>query len=183
MSDPVFAQMMTSALVMVPVAAGSVPNGAMFMDKDQGNALVSKSASGQPSRMSYTVKLWQNKSGVTIPKGKPVAKMSNGSVIRGDSDEPTAETILAVALEDVADQAIGSFSLIGPNVEGAIADLGFVPGQPVYFDASGGYTNDASTLNPATNAIIRVGYADCAEGEASAVATDLIMFAEVISRP
>lgn len=174
---------------LVPRAAAAVPNGALFLDSSGGNAPTAKNTGGssvpigEVAASDVLIKTWQNLSGVTIVAGKTSCKLASGSAALADADAVGRQVWLAVALDTVANTAQGRFALVGPNVAGALAGLGFAPGEAVYQGKTAGGYAALSTLNPLTDAIIRVGYADCAAGVASATAVDLIMFAEVISRP
>lgn len=173
----------------IPRAAAAVPNGAMFLDSAASNAPTVKGTGGSSTAIGATssadilVKSMQNKSGVTIAANTMVAKKTDGSIVAADSDGVGTQVVVGIATAAILDNATGNVSLIGPNVVGAIAGLGFAPGDAIYLGETGGYINDLAQLTGSNDSIIRVGYADCAAGAASATATDLIMFAEVLARP
>jgi hypothetical protein len=73
--------------------------------------------------------------------------------------------------------------LVGQNVAGALTtSSGFAPGDELYLNEGGGYTNDPGTFTGENDSIIKIGIADCAEGAASETVTDLILFPQVIAR-
>ena len=177
--------MSASYLVLEPTDVSTIPNGALAIDSTNSDVLTVKNTGGgeQPigEVSNINTKSMQNKSGVTIAIGRPVSKKPDGSIIDGDSDGSGTYTIIGVTLAAIAHLAEGMIQLIGTNVSGAITDLGFTPGQAVFLGENGGYIVDASLLTGDNDSIIRIGYADCAAGPASAIATDLILFAEVES--
>lgn len=133
---------------------------------------------------SSFVKPMQNTSVASITALRPVSKAPDGGIIASDSDGATSQIIIGVALENIGVGALGNVMLIGPNVAGAVNGLGFTPGDKVFVSESGGgYTNDYASFTGGDDTIVRIGYADCAAGAASATATDLIMFSEVVLRP
>lgn len=176
----------TSAIVFEPTAVASLPNNALGVDSAGGDALTLKQSGGtEPitsgsASVSPLIKSMQNLSGVTILQGKPVAKKPDGSIIQGDSDGVGTQVIIGVAMVNISNNAMGNVALIGPNVSGAIAGLGFAPGSPIYISEDGGYTDDLGSFTGDNDTVVRIGYADCLGGAASATATDLIMFAEVV---
>lgn len=183
------AKMHVDAIVFTPRAGSTAPNASLFMDSEAANALSTKSPGGSLEAIggggseNLLLKQMQNLSGVSIPVNTPIAKKPDGSIIAADSDGADTQVIIGVAAAIIADSAMGNVSLIGPNVAGALTGLGFAPGDAIYLGKTGGYTNDLNTLVVGTDSYIRIGYADCAAGAASNVATDLIMFGEVLARP
>lgn len=176
-----------SGVVFDPVPAAGLPNNALGIDSTGGDALTLKQSGGtEPissggSATSPLLKVMQNLSGSTILQGKPVAKKADGSIIQGDSDGVGTQVIIGVAMENIADSATGVVALVGPNVVGAITGLGFAPGAAIYISETGGYTDSLASFTGDNDTVVRIGYADCAEGNASATATDLVMFAEVVA--
>lgn len=119
-----------------------------------------------------------------VSAGKPASKMSNGKATLSDSDGVDDQTFVGIFLTSGADGAAVSVQLVGANIAGALTGLGFTSGSDIYMsETAGGYTDDISTFTGNNDSILRIGIADCAAGAASAVATDLIMFPEVIARP
>ncbi len=174
---------------MPAIDPDDAPNGSIFNDSTNSNAFANKSTGGdttpvgEASASNVLLKAMQNLSGVSIAAGKPVAKRANGSIVAADSDDATTQVVIGIAAETIAHNAQGNVALIGPNVVGAITGLGFAPGAAIYLGEAGEYIDDLADLTGDNDSIIRVGYADCAAGAASATATDLILFAEVIARP
>jgi len=181
----------TTAIIFTPAPAGSLPANSLYVDSVT-NDLSSKDSGGAPGGVgggggggtdTIMTKVMQNLSGLTIPINSPVAKKPNGSIILADADAVASMKVIGVALTAIADNAQAGVSLIGANAAGVLTGLGYAPGDDVYLSKTGGYTNNVNTFNPLTDVIVRLGYADCAAGAASATATDLIMFAEVLSSP
>lgn len=176
------------AIVFDPVTPGGLGTNALYVDSSSG-ALSSKGGTGATAPVgassttanSVLTKILHNRSGFTIQAGMPFAKKSDGTIIAAAAGTVGDMVVLGTTLETILNNAQGLCQLIGPNVPGVLTGLGFAPGDAVYLGDGGGYTNTTSTLTFNTDSIVRMGYADCAAGVASAVATDLIMFAEVVS--
>jgi len=132
---------------------------------------------------SLLVKSMKNTSGVQIPLGAPIAKLADGGISQADSDAVGKQIWIGVANETIAINAFGQVVLVGPNIAGALTGKGFTPGDHIFLSQDGSYINDSTLLTGGNDSLIRVGYADCADGVQSATATDLIMFAAVLSRP
>lgn len=173
-----------AAIVLEPRTSTGLPTNAVYVDQASGalsnkggTGAVAPIGAGAASADSVLTKVWHNKSGATMAAGIPVAKLTDGSMAPADAH--TRVRCMAVLLEETLNNAQGRVALIGPNVIGALTGLGFAPGDAIYLSVSGGYTNNAAFAQ--TNTIVRIGFADCATGPASAVAQDLVMFAEVVS--
>lgn len=136
-----------------------------------------------PASGATLLKTMQNLSGSTIPAGAPVAKLANGGIIAADSDGATTQNFVGIAVAAIVNNAQGQVAVTGQNIAGAITGLGFAPGQEIYLSQSGGYTNDIESFTDDDDSIIKIGIADCSAGAASATATDIIMFPEVLIRP
>lgn len=123
--------------------------------------------------------------GEAIGVGKPVSKRSSdGKILLAESDGGIdRQNIIGVSITSAAAvDSIFSVQLNG-NVAGAISGLGFSVGQDIFVgEIAGSYTNDPSVFTGNNDILFKVGVADCAAGIASSVATDLIMFFEVVSR-
>jgi len=128
-------------------------------------------------------KIMENGDVSPIPAGKPLAKLANGKVVPADSDAAQGQAFCGVSQTILPLSGTGTVLLPGANVPGAIAGLGYLPGQDVYLSETGGYTNDPNSFTGGDDSIIKLGIADCAAGVASALATDLVMFSEVLIRP
>lgn len=178
--------MKVNSLVLNPTPPDQVTANSIFVDSTNANVLKSKDNSNSSGNLGtggstdVMTKVMQNLSGGSIPAGTPVAKRTNGAIDPAEASPSGDQIIIGVTTVTITNNATGAVALIGPNVPGVLTGLGFVPGDPVYLKDGGGYTKLISDLTN-TDAIIRIGYADCAAGNASGVATDLIMFAEVIS--
>jgi hypothetical protein len=163
-----------------------VPNNAIYSDNTAAGAMSNKTPGGSTVQVvaaasDLFVKQKQNLSGETIPNGKPVALLANGSVARADSDTPVDSLFIGIAMEDILNGATGKVLVIGPNVAGAVTGMGFAPGDQVLLAEDRTYTNTLASFTGNNDRILRVGYADCAPGAASATATDLIVSYEIIA--
>ena len=70
--------------------------------------------------------------------------------------------------------------MIGPNLVDALDGLGFVPGEDIYLNEFGTYTNDPNDV-PIGQDLVKVGIADCESASASSTAKDLIAFTEIVA--
>lgn len=185
------AKIKSAAIVFEPIAPAAANPGELYRDSSGGDALTEKTAGGDDqavgaaSSADVMVKVMQNLSALDIQPGTPVSKMSNGSAVVADADGDAGQlNVIGVALDLIAaNGGTGRVGLAGPNIVNAIQGLGIAPGADVYLSKTGSYTADAGSFSPSVDTIVKMGVADCAAGNASGVATDLIMFAEVISRP
>jgi len=137
------------------------------------------SGSSGISSTDTSVKQSKNTTGATINVGTPVEKLATGGI------QPAMATstneFIGITLDTIAAGTFGRVKLIGENIVGAVSGLGFTSGQEIFLAASGGYTNDSTTI-PGGDAIWRVGVADCADSAFTSTATDLIMFATPVLR-
>jgi len=184
------AKFKAEVLIMEPTAPGNAPANSVFLDSANSNALSTKTSAdanvqvGAASSSDIMIKNMQNLSGSAIPAGKPVSKRADGSIIAADSDAVDGQRYIGITLDAINNNATGRVLLVGPNVANAVQGLGFTPGQDIYIsEAGGGYTNNAGSFTGNNDSIIKVGIADCAAGVANGIATDLIMFSEVVIRP
>jgi len=179
-----------SALSLDPQTPGSVPAGSVYFDSSNANALSQKDTNNTPvplasaSSSDRMVKVMQNLSGATIPAGKPVSKKANGSIAQADADGPTGtQTYCGITLAAINHNSTGQILLVGPNVAGVINGLNYAPGQTVFLSETGGYANSTAGFVGNSDSIIQIGIADCPGGNATSVATDIIMFPDVVIRP
>ena len=184
------ARFRVAAISMDPANPGDVPANSLFFDAASSGILTQKNASNVGSQLAQAtsndlmIKAMQNLSGITIPAGKPISKVSDGSIIAADSDGlPSTQVYCGITLDAVNNGSTGRVLLVGPNVIGVIAGLNFTPGQDIFLSESGGYTNNAGSFTGNNDSIIKVGIADCGAGNASSTATDLIMFPDVLVKP
>lgn len=187
-----YAKFRTTGVVLQPVDAATTIQGELFRDENNADVLTDKSTGGSETPIGAASsdavlnKLKQNTSGAFIAINTPVALTADGGIITADSDEITTQVLVGIALDAISDGEQGRVALIGPNARGVLAGLGFAPGDAIYLNQNGanqGFTNNPADLTGDNDSFIRIGYADCAPGAASATAEDLIMFAEVIARP
>lgn len=186
------AKMRASGVVLTPIDPANALPGEMFRDENNADALTDKDTGGDEvpigasSSDAVMTKLKQNKSGVTIAINSTVALITGGGIRKADSDAVDGQIIIGIALEEILDDAIGNVALIGPNAKNAVQGLGFSVAAPIYLNEDGsnrGFTDNAGSFTGDNDSIVRIGYADCAAGAASATADDLIMFASVEARP
>lgn len=187
-----YAKLRTEGVILQPIPAGNAVPGELYRDQDNADVLTDQNTGGgdtpvgAASSDSVMTKLKQNKSGVTILAGTPVALLANGGIIKADSDGVTSQVLIAISIDEILNDEEGRVALIGPNIRNAIQGLGFTPGQPVYLNQDGsnrGFTTNLGDLTGNDDSIIKIGYADCAPGAASATADDLIVAHEVIALP
>ena len=187
-----YARIRAASTTMAPIPIGEAQVGSLFLDTTNNNALSFKSIVGDVAPVSFSVsvtdsvliKRKQNKTGVMIPGGTPAALKPDGSMAPADSDGTNIQVVIGVTQGDTEHMDFGSVLLNGPNASGALAGLGFAPGDAIMLSSTPGVlTNTTAGIDPATMTIMKVGIADCASGVCSGIATDLIMEAEVISRP
>lgn len=151
-------------------------NGARVTIFKQGT---SSGSSGSLSN-DTTVKLAKNTTVSTIVAGTIVEKLATGGI--QPATAASVNEMIGVALDAILAAGFGRIKLLGENVAGAIAGLGFTPGQELYLGNAGGYTSDPNSV-PGTSTLWRIGIADCGDHIISATATDLIMFATPVLRP
>lgn len=174
-------------IVLTPSLPSAIPNGAVFIDSTNADAMSVKGTGGAVSPIGSTgsnIFIKQMQAAGVIATNMPVSKRPDGKIEQADSDAATGQEVVGFALAAAA----GNGSLInvlcvGANIAGALTGLGFTPGQEVYLSENSGYTNDPNSFTGNNDSIIRLGVADCAAGAASTVVTDLIVFTEVIVRP
>ena len=187
-----YAKIRTEAVILEPInpTLNPVPDNSMFSNMNNSNGITLKDNSSVTapistgsSETSYFVKPMQ--AAVVIAINTPVAKRGDGKIVPVDRDDPNAKKPIGVTTQAAVNvNDIITVFLTGPNLPGMLAGKGFAPGDEIYSDnVPGGMVNDISTLNVQTDAVLRLGIADCASGAASAVAVDLILSMEVISQP
>jgi len=122
-----------------------------------------------------------NNTGSGIVAGTPVAKKPDGGIVPSKSDDATAKNYIGITKEAIANNAYGAVLMAWPNAVGVLNGLGFSTGANVYMsEVSGEFANAPGDFNDNNDRLVKVGIADCASDSASATATDLIMFTQVI---
>lgn len=179
--------MKATFIQMQPVAPSIVPENAVFVDSQNSNTLSNKNNTNITITVvqeTANILFKQMQAGEDLSTHWPLAKLNNGKVVRFDANDPDRKNFCGYAMADVLNNAGVSVFLVGANLAGAINGLGFTPGDEVYIDNNGSYTNDPSTIAIDQDSdIIKVGIADCAGGAtASSTAVDIITFPEIISR-
>jgi hypothetical protein len=178
------------SVVLEPSTPADAPNGSVFIDSSNLNTLSTKTTSGlvvpiqDVGAATTSLFIKQMEADDAIPVRTPVSKLPSGKIIAADADAILGQKFIGYSLAAAAAAGeIINVLTVGANVDGAIAGLGFTPGDDVYLSPVGGYTNNPADLSDLSNSVVKVGVADCPAGAASSVATDLIVFAEVIARP
>jgi hypothetical protein len=171
---------------LIPTVASLVPSGSVFLDSANANASSIKNTSGvvvvinNASAATNLVTKIMQAAGI-YAVNTPVSKRADGQIEIADSNAPSGQDLIGVMLQ--ASNAPGDLVqvlLVGANMENALSGLGFNVGDEIYVSDEGGYTNDPSTLTN-MDSIIKIGIADCGAGGATSVATDLILFPDVVS--
>lgn len=186
----VYGKIKTTHLVLEPSPAGTAPAGSVFNDSSNANALTNKSTGGTISQIGATssadilIKQKRNMSGVSMAAARRVALKTDGTIVLADSDNISAMLDIGMSLDVIDNGNYGRVLLNGANAAGALSGLGYTAGDHIYLSKTPGMlTNSTTSFNPETDTIMRVGIADCADGDASGTATDLIMTVEVHSSP
>jgi hypothetical protein len=171
---------------LVPTVKVLVPNGSVFLDAANGNASTIKSTGGQinvinnASAATNIVTKDMQAAGI-YPINSPVSKRTDGQIQIADAHAVGGKELIGVMLQaSLAPGDIVSVLLVGANMIDAISGLGFNVGDEIYVSDQGGYTNDPASLT-GMDSIIKIGIADCSAGGATFVATDLILFPEVVT--
>lgn len=175
----------TKFIQLEPVQSSEVPNGAIFIDVDNGNKLSSKSFSGVPGEISAGAggnPLYKSMvAGETFAASKPLAKTANGQVVMYDSDDPNRNIFIGFSTQPAL--AVNSSVIVvcvGQSISGILTGLGFVPGEVVYAGEVPGTMAKFGDLTLGNDTITQLGIADTAAGVTGINATDLIFFPQII---
>jgi hypothetical protein len=174
-------------VVVTPVPATDVPNNSLFVDSSAGNAFSTKNSGGTPSVLATSAGdnpfLKTMETNEEFPLYAPLVKLPNGRIAKADSNNINTESFCGYAMSASSGAGLAiTVMCAGPNIPGALEGLGFTPGDLVYINEGGGYTNDPSTFTGDDDTLVKVGLADCAGGpSASPIATDLIATYEFIA--
>jgi hypothetical protein len=173
-------------IMLIPTLPSSVPANAFFADSSNGGAHSIKSQSGEvvpvTGSSSENLLIKRIKISAPVAQYRPVALLADGTVVEADSDAIGAKKYIGSALEPGFNAGdFISVLLVGPNMTGALVGAGFTSGDEIFISHNGGFTNDTNSFNSQDD-IIRAGFAHCASGLSDSVATDLIMFGEIITR-
>lgn len=129
------------------------------------------------------VKVMESGHPSTMVAGTPVAKAADGLLYAADSDGASGKKYIGILLETIDFGESGRVMLTGQNLPGVLTSLGFAPGDDIFIgETAGTYTNNPGAFSGLNDDWVRIGIADCAEGAVSALATDLIMFSDVVAR-
>jgi len=127
------------------------------------------------------IKIKVNGHVAVIPAGKVVSiDKLTGGIFPADSDASTGKNMFGIALEAIASAGSGRVMMFGRNIPGVLVGSGFAPGDKVYIDENGNYVNNSAGFTGGDDEIVFVGWADCTEGIASTIVTDLIMKHQII---
>lgn len=128
-------------------------------------------------------KSMKNTSGVIIPAGTPVSKMSDGGITASDSDISTSMVFVGITGALIGIGSFGNVLVPCPNMAGVLTGKGFASGDNVYMsETTGQFAKSAGDFTGQNDRIVRIGIADCADGEISGTAKDLLMFIQVIGK-
>lgn len=120
--------------------------------------------------------------GMAIAANKPVAKRNDGKIVLAGTSGADNKSVIGFSLASAAgDGSIISVLLIGSNLSGALIGSGIAVGASVYLSETGGYVDTVAGFAGSDDQIFKLGIADCGDGLASNIATDLIVFPELIS--
>ena len=174
-------------LALEPVEPGDVPNGCLFLDITNSNALTQKSSNGTVGIIASSANnnpfMKQMVAGEAFPANKPLAKRADGKVVLADSQDATRTVLIGYSMAaSLGNNSIVNVFCIGSNLSGVLSGLGFTPGQTIFLgEAQGTYTNNVATFTGNNDVYMKIGIADCAAGLASGLATDLIVNTQFIS--
>ena len=124
---------------VLSVATINVPDGSLT---DDGDGEITLTFGGEATRLTQTVK---NVSGGELTKGTPVHAVVDGTsgniahVIAARADTPSAMPATFVLNETLADEAEGDAIITG--LISGVDTSAFSPGDVLYVNAAGGYTN------------------------------------------
>jgi len=124
-------------------------------------------------------KLHKNGTVASIPAFTVVAWQDDGTVAPAEANISSLTDLAGITAGIIAVGQFGTVIKLG-NVPGALASLGAVPGAPVYLSDTAGVLS----LTPPpglTDALIRLGRAEPADGVASATANDLWLQPEILA--
>lgn len=111
----------------------------------------------------------------------PVTKLPNGKIAKADATAPGMGWVYGITKTAFADEdSEGEVYLIGLNTPGVLTDLEFDTADKIYQAGPGVFTNDPGILDEAKT-LMFIGFADCASGVASSLATDLIMTPNLVA--
>jgi hypothetical protein len=172
-------------IALEPVQSSEVPNGALFIDSDNGNKLTNKNSSGISGEVSSSASsnpLYKSMiTAETFTSNKPLAKQADGRVVLYDSDDPARNIFIGFSTQ--ASLAAGSAIVVvcvGQNIAGILTTLGFTPGEIVYAGETPGSLVKYSDLTGGNDTVTQLGIADTAAGTTGINATDLIFTPQVI---
>ncbi len=174
-------------LVLDPVDPSLVPNGTIFIDSSNGNLLSQKSAVGVVSVLASASGsnpfLRQMVAGEAFAANKPLAIRPDGKVVLADSDGTNRTVFIGHSMQtSLGDGSVVSVLCVTATLGGAISGMGFTSGQNIYMgETAGTYTNNVSSFSGANDTYVKVGIALPPPGVASAAATDLLIFTELIA--
>lgn len=117
-----------------------------------------------------------------IPAQTPVAIKTDGSIVPGDAEEASlASEVIGFTKVAIPQSTNGVVILFGRSVAGALAGLGFAPGDEIFIDeTAGAMTNNTNTFTGNDDVILRLGVAAMPDSTTGSAATDLIMMREYI---
>lgn len=174
-------------LALEPTDPSNVPNGTIFLDSTNGNALSQKDYAGLVSVLAVALGsnpfLRSMVAGESFGANKPLALRNDGKIVMADSDSVTRQQIIGHSNQvSLGDNSIVQVICLSTVLPGALTGLGFISGQNIYLgETTGTYTNDISTFSGDNDTYIKVGIALPPAGTSSSTATDLLIHTEVIA--
>lgn len=192
MPTPRYAKLRTEAVVMHPIdpATNPPPAGSMFIDSTNNNAISTQSttqntppAAVNTAATNVFKKLKKSVHTAIIPAKTPISLTPSGGIVPADSDAAQGQQPIGFTDASVNPNEFVSCTLYGPNCEGALSGLGFSAGDELYLGETGGYATNPGAFSGMNDSIIVIGVADCGGNDINTVATDLIVFRNVVARP
>jgi hypothetical protein len=118
-----------------------------------------------------------NDSGTTIPRGRAVHLLSDGSIVPCDPTDPGHKPF-GITSVDIPNGDYGLVFLGGVALNTLIGATGFTTGQDVFVAHDGIGTLVPIPPDPLTGSVFRMGIADCADGTSEATPTDVVLAIE-----
>lgn len=175
-------------MVLDPVTPSAVPNGSIFLDSTNGNALSQKNAAGTVGVLASSASttnpfIKQMVAGEAFAANKPLAKRADGKVVLADSQDSGRTVLIGYSMgAALALNSVVNVLCVGSNIAGIISGMGFTPGQIIYVgETPGGFTNNVASFTGNNDVYMKVGIADSPAGVAQSAATDLIALTEFVS--
>jgi hypothetical protein len=182
-----YAIIKTKAVEFEPINPNDARPNSIYVDTLNANTFSNKNDEGTNQTVAAApdsfAKQAKNMTGVTIPAMTPISRAGDGTIVPADSDAAQGQRPIGVTMEAILHNSFGLIGLVGKNITGALTSYSFSPGQDLYVSETGGYTADGNSFSGDNDSLILIGIADCADGDASASAPDLILLRQILVRP